>query len=360
MKSKLFVLYISILLILFSCTSKTSSIVPEIRRITESVYASGHIKSIKQYEVYGIPNATIKEIYVSEGMRIKKDAPMFQLDNKNLKLATENARLSSTASDYRVNTDQLVAAQKNIALAQKKFINDSLLYHRQKKLWAQNIGSKVDLEQRALNFENSRVALATAKTNYDVLKRQLKLLSDQSKNNLKIAEILEDDYVIKSELDGVIYQINKEKGELINGLEAVAIIGTDEFEIELNVDELDIVKIKEGQPVFIRMDSYQSQVFEAKVVDINPMMNTRTRSFQVEALFLNPPPELFPNLTVEANILIHAKEEALTIPRKYLIEDSLVLLEDGTYKKVETGLMDYDIVEIISGIDSDTRIVLPE
>lgn len=186
--------------------------------------------------------------------------------------------------------------KKILPQLKKKLTNDSLLYHRQIKLWNNNIGSKVELEQKALNFENSKVALTTAKTNYQVLKRQLKLLSDQSKNSLKIAEILENDFIIKSELDGVIYKINKEKGELINGQEPIAVIGTDKFEIELNIDELDIIKIKKGQPVFVRMDSYQSQVFEAKIVGINPMMNSRTRSFTVDALFINQPPELYPQI----------------------------------------------------------------
>lgn len=107
---------------------------------------------------------------------------------------------------------------------------------------------------------------------------------------------MENDFIIKSELDGVIYKINKEKGELINGQEPIAVIGTDKFEIELNIDELDIIKIKKGQPVFVRMDSYQSQVFEAKIVGINPMMNSRTRSFTVDALFINQPPELYPQI----------------------------------------------------------------
>lgn len=115
--------------------------------------------------------------------------------------------------------------KKILPQLKKKLTNDSLLYHRQIKLWNNNIGSKVELEQKALNFENSKVALTTAKTNYQVLKRQLKLLSDQSKNSLKIAEILENDFIIKSELDGVIYKINKEKGELINGQEPIAVIG---------------------------------------------------------------------------------------------------------------------------------------
>ena len=51
---------------------------------------------------------------------------------------------------------------------------------------------------------------------------------------------MEDDYIIKSEIDGVVYRINKEAGEVINTQEPVVIIGTEEFIIELSIDELDI------------------------------------------------------------------------------------------------------------------------
>ena len=108
------------------------------------------------------------------------------------------------------------------------------------------------------------------------------------------------------------------------------------------------------------MDSYKSEVFEAKITSIEPMMNVRTRSFQVEAEFTNNPARLFPNLTAEANILINTKEGILTIPRNYLVKDSSVMLEGGRLQKVETGLMDYDLVEIKSGLDKNTKIELPE
>ncbi|WP_372755072.1 efflux RND transporter periplasmic adaptor subunit [Mariniflexile sp.] len=353
--------FLSIMLFIScSCNGEKNYITPEVRNVSESVYASGIIKSKGQYNVLGKMNGVIEELFVIEGMQVKKGDPILKLDNKNLKLATENARLASTASDYAANLSKIKDAQKAITLAYKKFTNDSLLFQRQKRLWSQSIGSKVDFEQRALNFENSKMALSMAHTNYENLKRELKLVSDQSKNNLEIAKILEDDLIIRSEVDGVVYSINKEKGELINGSEPAVVIGTSDFIIELDIDEFDIVKIKSGQQVFIRMDSYKSQVFEAKIVAIDRLMNLRTRSFQAEAEFTKKPKELFPNLTVEANILINTKADALTIPRNYLVNDSTVRLKGGKFQKVATGLMDDDLVEIISGITKTTLLELPE
>lgn len=360
MNKKLLPFFSVLILIVVSCTDKRESITPELNNINESVYASGVIKSISQYEVFGRANGIIENILVTEGMQVKKGDTIFQLNNNNLKIATENARLASATSDFKLNTNKLKDANKAINLAAQNLSNDSLLFERQKVLWSKTIGSKVELEQRELAYENSKTAFAKAKTNYDDLRRQLKLASDQSKNNLEIARLMEDDFIVRSEVDGVVYRINKEKGELINGSGPAAIIGTDHFVIELHIDELDIVKIKKGQKVIIRMDSYQSQVFEAEMIAIDPMMNLRTRSFEAEAIFMKNPEELFPNLTVEASIIINSKENVLTIPRAYLVNDSCVLQKGGERIKVDIGLMDYDLVEIKGGIDKTTMIELPE
>ena len=92
---------------------------------------------------------------------------------------------------------------------------------------------------------------------------------------------------------------------------------------------------------------------------INPLMNERSRSFMVEADFIRQPPTLYPNLTVEANIIIQSKEKVLTIPRNYLTEDSFVWISEKEKKKVVTGLKDYQKVEIISGIAAGDIIYKP-
>jgi len=171
---------------------------------------------------------------------------------------------------------------------------------------------------------------------------------------------MEEDFVIRSELDGVVYKLNKLEGELVNNQAPIAIIGSNDFIIELSIDENDIVKIKIGQKVIIRMDSYKLRVFEANLISIDPMMNERTLSFTAEAQFSEAPPQLFPNLTAEANIIIQEKKNVLTIPRKYLINDSTVMLQGGKLVPIKIGLLDYSLVEVVGGINAQTKIELPE
>ncbi|MEX1188522.1 MAG: efflux RND transporter periplasmic adaptor subunit [Bacteroidia bacterium] len=357
MRCKEYILFLVTILV-WSCNQSKESITPEIKNITESVYASGIIKSVDQYEVFSKQSGIIEKIFVEEGSSIKKGDTLLILKSENADLTKENARLSSENSKLKVNSDKLNEAESAINLTEKKLANDSLLFVRQKNLWSQGIGSKIELEQKELSFQNSKLNLLSARTRRNELKRQLTLASKQSENNLEISKLLGDDFIIRSEVDGVIYKLNNQVGELINSMSPLAVVGSKDFIIELSIDENDIVKIRNGQELVIRMDSYSSKVFDAVIVSIEPMMNSRTRSFIAEAQFVQKPPTLFPNLTVEANIVIKEKQNALTIPRKYLVNDSMVVIEGGKLQSVKVGLMDYSLVEIIEGIDTQTRIEL--
>lgn len=341
-----------------SCRENDELISPERRDITESVYAFGVIESRGQYEVFANTPAVIEEIYVTEGQHMKKGEILFKLEN-DAGLLTESARLAAANARLSANRGQLQAAENEIRLAEKKMRSDSLLFQRQRNLWAQQIGSKVDLEKTELNFDNSKVALLAARVNYANLQRQLKFQDDLRQNELALARTREKDFIIRSEIEGTVFKINVRPGENASVIEPLAIIGGDDFVILLNIDEADIVKIQRGQQVFVKLDSYKDKVYEATVMSVSPLMNSKTRTFEVEAVFKNKPEVLYPNLTLEANIVVDQRNDVLTIPRKYLLSDSTVLLEDGTLQRVQTGLMDYNLVEIKNGLSTESRIALP-
>jgi multidrug efflux pump subunit AcrA (membrane-fusion protein) len=78
----------------------------------------------------------------------------------------------------------------------------------------------------------------------------------------------------------------------------------------------------------------------------------------VEATFVTRPPELYPNLSAEANIVLQQKKDALIIPRNYLVDDEFVFVKKEK-RKVTIGLKDYQKVEILSGLTADDVIYLP-
>lgn len=353
------IIIVLLLIFFISCKKNVEKVHASRENISESVYASGILKSKNQYQVYANAIGTIQDVFVTEGDLVKRGAPLIAISNETSRLNTENAKLAADYSDYHSNSDKLEEFNNNITLAKNKMLNDSLLLARQKVLWSQEIGSKLEMEQRELAFDNSKTNYEASLIRYNDLKRQIALSSEQSKNNLRISRKMENDFTVKSEVDGKVYLVYKEKGEMVNTQTPIAIIGdANDFILELQVDEYDIVNVKMGQKVIVTLDSYKGQVFEAVVNKVNPILNDRTKTSTVEAYFTNQPAILYPNLTLEANIVIQTKENVLTLPRKFVLKDDVVVKENGDSIKIKTGLKDYQKVEIISGISEKDELVV--
>lgn len=347
-------------LFLLACKDKVEKTKPTEESISESIYASGIAKSKNQYQAFAIVNGIIENIFVTEGDSVKKGDPILSISNETQKLNKENAELAAQFADVNANQGKLNEVKQLIDLSRNKMRNDSALFFRQKNLWQDQIGTKVELENRELAYQNSKNAYYSSLVRYDDLKRQLDFNSQQSKKNLMISSKLEGDFTLRSEIDGIVYSLPKSKGEIVGLQTPLAIIGdARNFILEMQVDEFDILKIKKGLPVLITLDSYKGRVFEAKVTKIDPLMNERSKTFVVEAEFLQKPEVLYPNVTFEANIVLQTKEKALLVPRNYLIGDTMVAKANGDKVRVKTGLRDYKKIEILSGITANDELIKP-
>jgi HlyD family secretion protein len=344
-----------------SCKNKIESISPEKGQISESIYASGVIKSKNQYQSFVNVNGIINKIYIKEGDMVKKGTPILSIYNETQKYNKDNALLAADLAALSSNQGKLNDAQLSIELAKKSMQSDSTLYYKYKNLWDNNqIGTLADLEHRKLAYENSKNAYSSAQIRFADLKKTLTFNANQSKKNLQISNKLESDFILKSEVDGMVYRLFKNEGEIISPQTPIAVIGSsNQFILEMQIDEKDIIKVRKNQKVIITMDSYEGKTFEAKITKISPYMNEKSKTFLVEAEFVIQPEVLYPNITFEANIILNIKSNVILIPRNYLVQDSIVYDKNGEKIIVKTGLKDYRKVEITSGLSENDAITLP-
>ncbi|MFN3402776.1 MAG: efflux RND transporter periplasmic adaptor subunit [Cytophagaceae bacterium] len=350
-------LFFTLTILVFSCTEKERT-KPMIRSITESVYASGNIKSEGQYHVITEVNGTISQIHVKEGDIVKSGDLLISLHNLTSDLQKENAEL--VLKEIGENERKLEDLKREINLAFTQSKQDSIMLERQKALWAQNIGSKTELEQRELIYHASKTKLKNLRNQLSLSKAELEIRKQEARNNLRITKDKNANYQIRSKIDGKVYKILPKTGESVTAMSKVAIVGDEgKFLAEMQVDEFDIGKIKEGQKVFVRMDSYPDSVFTASIKKIYPYMDEKNMTFRVDAEFENMPPRMFPNQTLEANILVAAKDSALLIPRSYLVDDSFVITEKSERIVVKTGVKNFEYVEILEGLNPEQYIYKP-
>lgn len=356
-------IFIVIVLFLISCKDKLVQTKPTIGDVTESVYASGIIKSENQYTVFSTVTAILNKIDVEAGQTITKNQLLFELENDKAELNTQNARLTYQLSqnDSKYIHDKISEMEFKVQLARDKLLVDRSLFERNKRIQQYNIISEVDFENVALAYKASQLNLQTSQKQLSQLKSQLKF--DQNKNNilLKIGQKTQNDYQIKSAFSGQLFDVLVKEGTLISPQIPLAIIGQkNAFLIELEVDENDMARVQLNQSVLITLDSYKNQVFDAKVDKIYPIMNEQSRTFKIEAHFINPPKKLYPNLSAEANIIIQTKKNAVTIPKNYLLKGDSIQISKEQKRKVKIGLSDYQKVEILEGLNANEIIYKPK
>lgn len=351
-----------LLILSISCTNEEERILPQIQNLTESVYSSVTVQPDSLYQVYSVVSGILEDNLVEEGQQVKKGEVLIQITNNTPKLNTLNAKLALDLAQENFNGRAAIlkGIEDEIEAAKLKYENDSINYYRQKNLWDQNIGSKATYDAKELNFRLSKNSLQLLQSRYERTKNELNTALQQAENNYQTSLINTEDFTITSKINGLVYALNKNKGELISTMEPMASVGSaTDFIVEMLVDEVDIVKIELDQEVVISLDAYSDEVFIGKVSKILPKKDLRNQTFTVEAIFNEAPQKLYAGLSGEANIIISQKEEVLTIPKAYLTEDNQVQTDEGLIS-VKVGLENLEFVEILEGITAKTYIYRPE
>ena len=350
------------LVLFFSCEDSQEKVLPSKTPLTESVYSSVTVQPESLYQVYAAVAGILDRNFVEEGDAVQSGTPLLQIINTAPKLNSDNARLALRLAqeNYNGSSAILSSLEDEIGAAILSYKNDSINFFRQKNLWDQDIGSKVQFENRKLTYELSRNKLRILQNSYERSKNELSTQVQQARNNYEAAQVSTKDFTVTSKINGKVYALFKEPGEIVTTMEPLASVGSaSDFIIEMLVDEVDIVRLGEGQKTLITLDAYGQEVFEAEISKIYPQKDERSQTFTVEAIFKNPPKRLYPGLAGEGNIIIAEKDEVLTIPKAYLIDNHKVLTEDGE-KEVKIGLQNLDQVEILEGIDAKTYVLKPE
>ncbi|MEQ8910348.1 MAG: efflux RND transporter periplasmic adaptor subunit [Vicingaceae bacterium] len=350
------------IILLMACNDGPNGVLPEKTTITESVYSSAIVEPDSFYKVYAAARGIVEEVLVEEGDQVQKGDLLLRIINDNSKIQSKNAQLDVDLAqlNYQGKSNLIQELKNELHLATLSLKNDSINFVRQQRLWQQEIGSQSDLEQRQLAFQAAQNKVNQLKTQLARKEDELKIALQRSQNNHANRIILQADFDVRSRINGKVYELLKEAGESVSEQEPIAYLGSsNHFILKMQVDEVDIVRVKTGQLIYLTLDAYANQVFEARVKQIIPKMNQETQTFWVEGTFENPPEVLYSGLRGEANIVLAKKSEALSIPLDYLLNGNQVITETETLNVI-VGLKSLERAEILEGLNSNTLILKPE
>ncbi|MBN8670335.1 MAG: HlyD family efflux transporter periplasmic adaptor subunit [Chitinophagales bacterium] len=346
-----------------SCGSKETEIHPEKKMLTSAVYASGSLVPEEEYKVISSVDGYLVQALVKEGDTVHKGQLMFAISNdvRNAQVQGAEALVKRTMPGVVDNAPVFRELQGKLDVARIRMQQDSLQYQRYKNLFEQNAISKSNYEKYYLQYQSSLKDYQSLKQNVEQQHISANLQLQQAENSLMVAAAQSEVGKLKSFVNGVVYDVYKKEGDLINPNQAIALVGAGKMYAKLMVDEDDLDKVYAGQQVLITMDAFPEKVFKAHISKVYPLLSKVEQSFRVDAQLDDAVPVSMYGLNLEANIVVADKKSVLAIPRAAVMKgDTVWVKENGDKKKVkiQKGIEDDTWVEVRGGITESSVVIL--
>jgi len=332
------------------------------------VTANGKVQAQKKVDISATIAGQITRLAVEEGDRVKKGQFLLQIDAVN-----PRALARSNEAAMQALTQELASARATLEQARADF-------ERAQENHRAAIIPDAD-------FQRARTTLATAEAAVEALQRRI----DQARATLEGAQDTLSKTTVTAPMDGIITAKRVEEGEVavvgvLNqpGTVLLTISDMSIVESEMEVDETSIPSVALGQETLVRIDAYPNRTFAGVVTEVgnSPIVRTGTAAeaikFKVKVQIRDPPPEIKPGLSVQADILTGFRSQALVIPIQALVirdiertpgealkadaprdEEGVYLVEDGKarFQKLKTGLLGELSLEVVEGLKGGETVI---
>ena len=274
----------------------------------EAIYATGTVEPTVMLPIAPRQGGKLAEISVEEGSQVHKGQALARLDDTDLN-----------------NTVDELEARLRFA---------RLNLQRKQELAGRNGLAKVDLDQARMDLEAAEATL-------------------------KRATALRGYMTLTAPADGLILRRDGEVGQFIPAGQAVFYFSCcAPLRVSAEVDEEDIPRVRVGQPAVLHADALPDQVFDGEVSNITPKGDPVARSFRVR-IRLTDPARLRVGMTVDANLIVIERQDALLIPTGALKNGAVWVLVDGRLHRqpVRTGVAGAVRTEVLEGLSPTAQLV---
>lgn len=358
--------------------------------IVETVSATGKIQPEIEVKIASMVSGEIIDLPIKEGQVVKKGDLLVKI-NPDLYLSSLNRTVAG-----------LSGSKAGLTQSEAQFKEAKSSYERNKVLFEKGIISKSDWDKSVSTFEVAKATRQSAYYNVQSASASV----NEAKDNLGRTSIY-------APADGTISVLNVELGERVLGTQQMAgtelmrVANLNNMEVEVDVNENDIVKIKEGDLANVEVDAYLKKKFKGVVTSIsNSASSTLTAdqvtNFKVKVRILKESYEdllvgksityspFRPGMTATVDIITKTKKNVLAVPISAVVVKSdttavsitdkkmpddkddkniapkndkklecifLKVGEKAKIKIVKTGIQDDTNIEILSGIKNGDVVI---
>lgn len=282
------IILIAAVVIVFTSSKSTDIVYRTVKLergdISVVVTATGTLSADTTVQVGTQVSGTIAKLYADFNSVVKKGRVIAVIDTTFLQTQVQDAEANLEGAVAKVNQ-----TQRDLK--------------RTEDLFKKSLASQADYDAARTEYES---AVATRKSAQAAL--------DRARINLKYA-------TIRAPIDGVVISRNVDVGQTVAASLAAPVlfmIANDltKMQVQANIDEADIGKIRVGQNVKFTVDAYPDQQFQGKVgqVRLQPNVIQNVVNYTVIIEAPNPDLKLMPGMTATITVLVDWRENALKLP----------------------------------------------
>lgn len=270
--------------------------------LTVIVTATGSVQPTNKVDVSSELSGTVRKVYVDYNSVVTAGQVLAELDTDKLKATVDSSRAKLTAVKAKVAEAEATVIEKDQELLRKK------------TLASKQFSSTQDLQAAQAAFDRATAAVASARADVGVAAADLAL----NETNLTKARLV-------SPIGGVVLTRNVDPGQTVAAtLQAPVLFSIAEdlrqMELQVDVDEADVGKVKSGQAATFTVDSYPERRFPATIRDVRFASETIQGVVTYKAVLEIDNSELLlrPGMTATAEIKIAEVIDALLVPNTAL------------------------------------------
>jgi multidrug efflux pump subunit AcrA (membrane-fusion protein) len=338
----------------------------EKRRIVEAV---GSLFAFDEVMVSSEAEGRVEQVMVDIGDRVGKGQVLARITPVEFELTVEQQRAALRQARARLGLNENDGELKDVKqAAEVKKAAADLADAEQRYLRAKSLLETGVIARQV--YDEAEARHQAAKATYDLAVQQVENLRasmQQTQATLNLANKRLRDTVIRAPFAGHIKSREVTTGQYLKVQTPVmTIVNIDPLRMRLNVPEKMSPWVRVGREVKLSLEAFPGREFTGRITRINPSVDEKTRTFEVEALVANRSGELKPGSFVKAIIQSDKVDSILTIPQSataYLFGAYKVFVIQGkTIREREVKLGDHfgDRVEIIDGLQADEKIVIAE
>ncbi|GFO55979.1 hemolysin secretion protein D [Geomonas sp. Red276] len=316
--------------------------------------ASGYVVPQRKAAVSSKATGTLAWLGVGEGSVVKKGELLARLESKDVSAGRDQA-----AANLKVVRDQLVQAQ----VEERDALTN---LQRYKELLSQGIVAKSDYDTARLRYDRDVAATAAARAAIKA-----------AESGLKGAEAGVEYTEIRAPFDAVVLTKNADVGDIVSPLAAQAnakaavltLADMSSLEVEADVSEASLAKVKVGEPCEIQLDALPDSRFRGELHTIVPTADRSKGSVMVKVRFIDSDQRILPEMSAKVAFLERPVEKGGGTPRIAVPPAavanrggrSVVFVVSGNRvaeRAVTVGAKIGDLVEVSSGLKAGERIAV--